>query len=194
MFITAIIIIVKDQKPKPVSCNSIVILIRQTCDQRSSSPGWREATRALAFYFSVRIWYMFFISICRGKLDLGVCMTSVLAKRKRPHSADFRFKNVFGHWIRRKSALRSWILFASTEVMHTPRSHSLPKYNSILRTYTRFSQKSKILALGICFLQPHCMPHVYGIKITFELLPTICFVSTTTNWRKDLTHGCCVLN
>jgi len=35
-----------------------------------------------------------------------------------------RFLNVFGRKIRRKSALRSCILFASTEVMHRPRSDS----------------------------------------------------------------------
>jgi len=33
-----------------------------------------------------------------------------------------RFKNMFGRGIRRNSALRSRILFARTEVMHTPRS------------------------------------------------------------------------
>jgi len=36
--------------------------------------------RALAFDFSVRIWYMFLISKCRGESDLGLCMSSVLAK------------------------------------------------------------------------------------------------------------------
>jgi len=70
------------------------------------------------YYFSVRIWYMFSVSTCRGKLDLGVCMTLVFAQRMRPHSADFRFKNVFGRRIRWKSALRSLNLCTSTEVMH----------------------------------------------------------------------------
>jgi len=33
---------------------------------------------------------MLLISKCRGEQDLGVCMTSVLAKRIRLHSANFR--------------------------------------------------------------------------------------------------------
>jgi len=33
--------------------------------------------RALAFYFSVRICYMFLMSKCRRESDLGLCMTSV---------------------------------------------------------------------------------------------------------------------
>ena len=60
---------------------------------------------------------------CRES-DLGLRTTSVLAKRMPLCSADFRFYNVFGRKIRRKSALRSGILFASTEVMHRPRSYS----------------------------------------------------------------------
>jgi len=56
-------------------------------------------------------------------------MTSVLAKRKQLHSAEFRFKNVFGRKIRRKSALRSRILSASTEVKHRLGSYSPLHFN-----------------------------------------------------------------
>ena len=80
------------------------------------------------------IWYVFLIPICRGKSDLGLSMASVLAKNMRPHSADFRFKNVFGRKIRWKSELRSRILFASTEVMRTPTSNS-PLNFDIENTY-----------------------------------------------------------
>jgi len=104
-----------------VRSNSNVILTRQTCGHRSSRVAVSRS-QALAFYFSVRIWYIFLISICRGKSDLGVCMSSVHAKRMRPCSADFRFKNVFSRRIRRESALRGRILFASPEVMHTHKS------------------------------------------------------------------------
>jgi len=45
-------------------------------------------------------------------------MSSVLAKRMPLRSADFQSKNVFGRRIRQKSALRSGILFASTELIH----------------------------------------------------------------------------
>jgi len=51
-----------------------VILTRQTCSQRSvmAAGGKRQA---LAFNFSVRIYYMFLVSKCRGQSDLGLCMT-----------------------------------------------------------------------------------------------------------------------
>jgi len=105
--------------------HSDTILKRQTCGQRS---GMAAASKhsALAFYFSVRIRRrcMFLISKWRGESDLGLCMTSGLAERMRPHSADFQFLNVVGRKIRQMSSLRSGILFARTEVMHTPRSDS----------------------------------------------------------------------
>jgi len=98
-----------------VSCNSNVILT-QTCGQRLGMAA-ESKRRAIAFYFSVRICCMFLMLKCRGELDLGLCMTSVLAKRMPLRGADFRrilrpntFKN-------RKSALRSGILFESTKVM-----------------------------------------------------------------------------
>jgi len=97
-----------------VSSNSKVILTRQTCGQRSGMATGSKR-RAIACYFPVRICYMFPISKFRGELDLGLCMTLVLANRIPLRSADFRrilrpntFKN-------RKSALRSDILFASTK-------------------------------------------------------------------------------
>jgi len=104
---------------KLVGSNPHVILTRQTCRQRSNRVAG-STRRALAFYFSVRIWYMFFISQFRGKSDLGLCMTSVLAKRMPLCSADFQPNTFFN----RKSALCGRTLFASTEVMHRPRSDS----------------------------------------------------------------------
>jgi len=73
---------------KLVRSNSNVILTRQAFSHRSGRVAGSKH-RALAFYFSVQICDMFFISICKGMLDLGVCMTSVLAKRMQPHSTDF---------------------------------------------------------------------------------------------------------
>ena len=81
---------------KVVRSNSNVILTRQTCGQRLS-----RVAGSLASCFSIRIWYVFLTSKCRGELDLGLCMTSVLAKRMWLHRADFRFENVFGRKIRR---------------------------------------------------------------------------------------------
>ena len=106
-----------------VHSNSNVILMRQTCGQRSSRVAGSKR-RAPAFYVSVRIWYVFFISKCRVGSDLGLCTSSVLSKRMTLRSADFQFKNVFGRRIRWKLALRSGILFENTELMHRPRSDS----------------------------------------------------------------------
>ena len=64
------------------------------------------------------------MSKCGGESDLGLCMTSVLAKRMPLCGADFQIFSVFGRKIRRKSALRSGILFASTKGMQRPRSDS----------------------------------------------------------------------
>jgi len=116
-----------------VRSNLNVILTRQTCGQRPSRVSGSKH-RALEFQFSVRIWYVFLISICREESDLCLYMTSVLTKRMQLHKANFRYKNVFGRKIRRKSALRSHMLFASTEVMHRPRSHSSLRFD-IKNTY-----------------------------------------------------------
>jgi len=62
-----------------------------------------------------------------------------------------RFENVFGCRIRRKSALRSRIFFASTEVLHTLRS-DFPLYFDIKDTYQIRTEK-KMLEFGVCFTQ-----------------------------------------
>jgi len=105
-----------------ISSNSHVILTRQTCCQSSGMAAGGKR-RAVAFHSSVRICYMFLMSKCRGESDLGLCMTSVLAKRMPLRSADVRRisrPNTFKNW---KSALHSGILCASTKVMHRPRSN-----------------------------------------------------------------------
>jgi len=68
--------------------NSSVILTQQSCGHRSSRVAGSKR-QAQAFYFSVRILYVFLISKCRGESDLGLCMSSVLAKRMYLHIADF---------------------------------------------------------------------------------------------------------
>jgi len=60
-----------------VCSDSNVILTRQTCSHRSSRVA-RSKRRALIFYFPIRIWYVFFISKCRGETDLGVVHTMKL--------------------------------------------------------------------------------------------------------------------
>jgi len=49
--------------------------------------------------------YLLLMSKCRGESDLGLCMTSVLAKRMLLRSANFRFLNVFGSKIRREMSV-----------------------------------------------------------------------------------------
>jgi len=93
-----------------IDSNSNVILTRQTCGHCSSRVAGSKH-RALAFRFSVRIWYMFWISKCRGEWDLGVCMTSVLAKRMRLRSADFQRILRPNTFLNRNSALCGRILF-----------------------------------------------------------------------------------
>ena len=81
---------------------------------------WSNKCWALAFYFFIRTWYLFLLSKCRGESNLGLCMSLVLAKSMRLHSADIWFKDVFGCRICRESALCSSILFGSNGFMHRP--------------------------------------------------------------------------
>jgi len=74
---------------KHVNSYSNVILTRQTCGQRLGMAA-ASKRRALAFYFSVQICYMFLISKYRGESDLGLCKILGLAKRMPLRSADFR--------------------------------------------------------------------------------------------------------
>ena len=53
---------------------------RQTCGQRSSVAAGSKC-RALAIYFHRRICYQFHISRCNRRSDLGLCTTSVFAKK-----------------------------------------------------------------------------------------------------------------
>jgi len=96
-----------------------VILSRQTCSERSSMDAGSQRW-AHAFYFSIRICYMFLISKSREGNSRSVT-TSVLAKRMLLRVGEFRSKNVFGHKIRQNLLMSSSILFASTEVVHRPR-------------------------------------------------------------------------
>jgi len=71
-------VVVKTQRF--ISSTVNVILMRHTCGQRSSMSA-ESKHQALALFFWLQICHMFPISKCRGQLDLGLCTTSVLAKR-----------------------------------------------------------------------------------------------------------------
>ena len=119
-----------------------VILTRQTCGHRLDMAAGSKR-RGLAFYFPIQIWYMFLISKYRGKSDLGLCMSLGRANRMLLRSADFPRNLRPNTFSNRKFALRSRILFARTEVMHTPRFDS-PLHFDI----RQISSKNKMLALA----------------------------------------------
>ena len=86
------------------------------------------------------------MSKCRGNSDLGLCMTLAHAKRMWPHSADFRFENVFGRRIRLKAALRSgWR--CGTIILTYQNEHQ-----NCITAVTRFKGKSpkRWTKMGIC--------------------------------------------
>ena len=152
--------------------------MQETYGQRSSRAAGSKR-RALAFYFPVRICYMYLISKCIGQSDLGLYSTSLLAKRMRLHNGDLRWKNVFGCKICRKSPPRSGIVLASPKVVYIPRSDSSLHFDirniSQIRIERLYASARRLLPAA---LLEH-WPHVCRVKITFELLPTNWFVSTT---------------
>jgi len=107
-----------------------------TCGNRISTTIWfarhlGSLTAANRVFLDFNVAY----STCWGyslintlKLKKKVCYHPLVctwfAKRMQLRSADFRFLNVFGRKIRQNLPLHSGILFASSEVMHRPRSHS----------------------------------------------------------------------
>jgi len=150
--------------------------------------------RALAFIFPIRIWYVFWGSKCRGESDLGLCTTLGLVKRMSLRSTDFRQILRPNTFLNRKSALRSRILLACQK----PKRMRVPKlctdldrtllYIPILKTYSKFARENKTLRLSGWCLLPADMherwPHACRVKITFTLLRTNCFASTTTHSMK----------
>jgi len=178
-----------------VSSNSNVILTRQTCGQRSgmAAGGKRQA---LAFYFSIQIFYFFLMSKCRGESDSCLCMTSVLAERMPMRSADFQFLNVFGRIVR----IRHCALIFSVQV---PKSCTdidpTLLYSLTLGTCSKFVWKkyNAIARRLLTAAMPKRWPQVCRVKITFESLLKICFVSISTksmkylvNWIPLNTHVC----
>jgi len=107
-----------------VGSNANVILTRHTCGQRSSRAAGSKH-RALGNYFSMRICYKFPISQCRGEPDLGLCTTSVLAKKmllRIRKSWQVLRSNTFSN---RKLPPRSGILLASIKIVHRYKLDSL---------------------------------------------------------------------
>jgi len=65
-------------------------LYKQT-NKQLLQQGCGSKRRAIAFYFFIRIWYVFLTSRRREESDHpGLCMSSVLAKRMQLYSGNFR--------------------------------------------------------------------------------------------------------
>ena len=106
-----------------VGSSANVMLMWQACGQNSSRAA-ENKRRALGNDFSEWICYMFLMSKCRGDWELGLCTFWVFAKRRPLHNGDFHTKTSFARRQNRNLALHSGSLFASTEVVHRPRSQS----------------------------------------------------------------------
>jgi len=110
-----------DSKNFLFSSNSNVILTLQTCGQRSSMFG--KQTPSARILVSKRMHYMFLISKCRES-NLYLCTILILAKRMPLRGGNFRLENVFDLKTCQDLRMRSSIFFASTEVVHRPKSGS----------------------------------------------------------------------
>jgi len=111
-------------------------------------------------------------------------MTSVLGKRMRLRSADFRQILRPNTFLNRKSALCGRIFSASTEAMRRP-SSDFPLHFDIKNIYQIRTEKENASArrlLPATLLE--LWPQVCRVKITFELLRTTSFFSTKTNLMK----------
>jgi len=108
---------------------------------------------ALAFYFPVRICYMFFISKYRSESDLGLCTTSGLAKRMQLLGGDFwriLRPNTFLNW---NMLLRIQVgIFLQVLRSCTNLNMSL-LYILMWEIHSKFVWKNRMLALSVCFPQ-----------------------------------------
>jgi len=80
----------------------------------------------------------------------------------------------------RSLALRSGFLFASTQKVHRPRAQFPLQFE--IGTYSKFAWKNNFLPSDVYFPQPCSVERwlqICRVKITFTVLPTNCFVSTT---------------
>ena len=153
-----------------------VILMRQTCGQRSSRAA-ESKRRALGNYFSERICYMFLMSKCRGDWDLGLCTFWVLAKREALRNAKFWFfcgRNTFFFWSRHCAG----VLFSQVPKKCTDLDFSLIYILTLqIKSEKYFPCARRLLSAALL----ERWPQVCYVKITFTKLPTNRFVCTTKN-------------
>ena len=168
--------------------NPHVILTRQICGQRLGMAVGSKR-RALAFYSFILICYMFSLSKCREESENLVCAwLQDLQKKCRCAVANSdkscgqtRFKIGSRHC-------------AAAFPLKVPKSFTdldpTNFYILILGTYSKFvheNEKANARRLPPAAMPERC-PQVCCIKIKFELLLTICFVSTAANSMKCLVN------
>jgi hypothetical protein len=159
-------------------------------------PALKHVTLSAKSNFYERTCHMFPISKCRGDWDLSLCtfwvpvhFLSICIKRTTTQCQTSIISAGETRFFFRKSPLRSGSPYASTKKWWDLNLSLL--YLLILGTYGKFARRNNFLALGVCFPQPwllECWPQVCRVKITFILLPTNRFVSTTTNLMKCLAN------
>jgi len=113
-----------------------VMLTWQTCSQRSSRAAGSKR-RALAFYVSIRIWYMFWESNCKGESDLGLCTCTTCQKIAAAQCrlpTNFAAKHVFYSEVgTAQPGLGSWVELIKRQQQQR-QTHSFCKSRSCAQT------------------------------------------------------------
>jgi len=129
-----------------------VISTRQTCGQRSGMAAGSKR-RVLAFSFSIRICYMFLISKCREKSDLGLCMTFFYLQKECRCAVPTSDESC-GQTHLKIGSRHCALTFCLQVLKSCTDLDPTFLYISKPGTYSKFVRKNKMLALGVCFPQP----------------------------------------
>jgi len=142
---------------------------------------WEAYAERFQFILPCEFAICSFMSNCRGKSDLGLCTTSVLAKRMRLRNGDFQL--MFQFVLRSGHCVVAFFLQVSK--LCTALDLTL-LYMLILGNMKHFRMEKRNASARrlLSAVMLECWPHICRVKITFGLLLTNCFVSTTTNLMK----------
>ena len=105
---------------------------------------------------TLRIWYMFLISKCRGEWDPGLCMTLGLARgcRCAVPTSDF-WTCLTARFVGSRHCAAVLFLQVLKSCIYLDPTLL---YISISGTHSKFVRINKMLSLGICLLQPSWCP------------------------------------
>ena len=134
-----------------VCSNPNLILTQPTCGQRSSMSA-KSKRRAPAFYFSIRICRIFLTSKCRRELDLGLCITSALAKKCYCRVATSDWKPCLD--AKFDGICQCAVAFCLQVSKLCTNLNPTLIYILIFGTCGKFARKNKMLAHLVCFQQP----------------------------------------